>query len=145
MWLHFLYGIYGYAYYEGQDIVGVRIAEFLGNMDNANDIDCLASFVFCRRLEKIGDDKIQDIFSSRANDYVYSDWEYNDAMGQFNDCDRDMYILSIFVGEEKYSEIVRQFYRMVDSKLDDEDNTSYSTLYNFLKSYDKDIQVRLVY
>lgn len=62
MWLHFLYGVYGYAYYELQDIVGVRIAEFLGNTDNANDIDCLASFVFRCRLEKIGDDKIQDIF-----------------------------------------------------------------------------------
>lgn len=112
-------------------------------MDNANDIDSLASFVFHRRLEKIGDDKIQDIFSSRASDFVYSDWEY-DAMGQFNDCDRDVYILSIFVGEEKYSEIVRQFYRMVDLRLDDEDNISYSTLYDFLKGYDNDIQVRLV-
>lgn len=144
MWLHFLYGVYGYAYYEGQDIIGVRIAEFLGNMDNANDIDCLASFVFHRRLEKIGDDKIQDIFSSRASEYVYSDCEYNDIMGQFNSDDSDMYIFSIFVGEEEYSEIVRQFYRMVDLRLDDEDNTSYSTLYDFLKGYDKDLKVRLV-
>lgn len=63
-------------------------------------------------------------------------------MGQFNDCDRDMYILSIFVGKEEYSEIIRQFYHMVDSRLDDEDNISYSTLYNFLKSYDNNIQVR---
>lgn len=145
MWLHFLYGVYGYAYYEGQDIAGVRVAEFLGNMDNANDIDCLASFVFHSRLEKIGNDKIQDIFSQRASDYVYSDWEYDDAMGQFNDCDRNMYILSIFVGEEEYSEIIRQFYRMVGLRLDDENSISYSTLYDFLKGYDNDIRVRLVY
>lgn len=65
-------------------------------------------------------------------------------MGQFNSDDSDMYIFSIFVGEEKYSEIVRQFYRMVDLRLDDEDNTSYSTLYDFLKGYDKDLKVRLV-
>lgn len=144
MWLHFLYGVYGYAYYEGQDIVGVRVAEFLGNMDNANDIDCLASFVFHCRLEKIGNNKIQDIFSLRASEFVYNDYEYDDAMEQFNDCDRNMYILSIFVGEEQYAEIVRQFYRMVGLRLDDEDNISYSTLYDFLKSYDDDIQVRLV-
>lgn len=144
MWLHFLYGMYGLAYYEMETIVGVNIAEFLGNTENANDIDCLASFVFHHRLEKMGNNKIQEIFSSNASAVVYSDFEYDDAMTELNDGDRDLYILSIFVGEEQYSEIVRQFYCMVNSRLDEEDDISYSTLYNFLKSFDKDLKVRLV-
>lgn len=146
MVLYFLYGVYGLAYYEMENIEGITITEFLGNTENEDDIDYLASFIISSRLEKMGDDKIQYIFSEKASDCVYNDdYEYDEIMAQFNEGDKDIYLISVFVDEKQYSEIVRKFYHLTSSKLDDEDCISYNTLYRLLEEYGEDIHVRLVH
>lgn len=141
MVLHFLYGTYGYATYEIQTVYGLTIAEFLGNME-LDEIEDFAKSVFDNRLKSIGDDKIEYILSTRASDYATNDYEYEDLEYELSEGETDIYIISIAIDEKQYSEVVRKFYQMIDTSLDDEDIISYNSLVKFFQEYDKYLEIR---
>lgn len=142
MVLHFLYGIYGYATYETQSVYGLTIAEFLGDMELLDEAEDFAKSVFYNRLKSIGDDKIEYILSTRASDYATNDYEYEDLEYELSEGETDIYIISIAIDEKQYSEVIRKFYQMIGTSLNDEDMVSYNSLVKFFKEYDKYLEIR---
>ena len=141
MVLHFLYGTYGYATYEIQTVYGLTIAEFLGNME-LDEVEDFAKSVFYNRLKSIGDDKIAYILSTRASDYATNDYEYDDLECELSEGETNIYIISIAIDEKQYSEVIRKFYQMIDTSLDDDDMVYYDSLIKFLKEYNKYLDIR---
>ena len=137
MRLYFLYGTFGEAYYEIHHIQGVIITEFLGNLKEEKAKE-LALTVFKNRLEELGEDKIEHIFSCRADDYQTNDYEYEDLVEQFANRNEEIVLASIDIDEKQYSKVVRQFYKMIElSDKNDEDEFVYgSTFWNYLKKFD---------
>lgn len=142
MVLHFLYGTYGYTTYETQSVYGLTIAEFLGNMES-DEVEDFATSVFHNRLKSIGDDKIAYILSTRASDYATDDYEYEDLEYELSEGETDIYLISIAIDEEKqYSEVIRKFYQMIGTSLNDEDMVYYSSLVKFFQEYDKYLNIK---
>lgn len=142
MVLHFLYGTYGYATYKTQSVYGLTIAEFLGDMELLDEIEDFAKSVFYNRLKSIGDDKIEYILSNAASDYATDDYEYEDLEYELSEGETDIYIISIAIDEKQYSEVIRKFYQMIDTSLDDDDMVYYESLIKFLKEYNKYLDIR---
>ena len=142
MVLHFLYGTYGYATYETQSVYGLTIAEFLGDMELLDEVEDFAKSVFYNRLKSIGDDKIEYILSTRTSDYATNDYEYEDLEYKLSEGETNIYIISIAIDEKQYSEVVRKFYQMIGTSLNDEDMAYYNSLVKFLKGYDKYLEIR---
>lgn len=142
MVLHFLYGTYGYATYETQSVYGLTIAEFLGNMELIDEVEDSAKSVFYNRLKSIGDDKIEYILSTQASSYATNDYEYDDLECELSEGETNIYIISIAIDEKQYSEVIRKFYQMIDTSLDDDDMVYYDSLIKFLKEYDKHLEIR---
>lgn len=137
MRLYFLYGTLGEAHYEMHHIQGVIITEFLGNLEEEKAKE-LALTIFRNRLKELGEDKIEYIFSCRADDFQTNDYEYEDLVEQFANKDEEIALASIDIDEKQYSEVVRQFYKMIelsDNPNDDEFVYDF-TFWNYLKKFD---------
>ena len=142
MVLHFLYGTYGYATYETQSVYGLTIAEFLGDMELLDEAEDFAKSVFYNRLKSIGDDKIEYILSARVSDYATNDYEYEGLEYELSEGETDIYLISIAIDEKQYSEVIRKFYQMIDTSLDDDDMVYCDSPIKFLKEYDKCLEIR---
>lgn len=142
MVLHFLYGTYGYATYETQSVYGLTIAEFLGNMELLDEIEDFAKSVLYNRLKSIGDDKIAYILNNVASDYATNDYEYEDLEYELSEGETDIYLISIAIDEKQYSEVIRKFYQMIGTSLDDDDMVYYNSLVKFFQEYDKCLDIR---
>ncbi len=142
MVLHFLYGTYGYATYETQSVYGLTIAEFLGDIELLDEVEDFAKSVFYNRLKSIGDDKIAYILSNVASDYATNDYEYEDLEYELSEGETDIYLISIAIDEKQYSEVIRKFYQMIGTSLNDEDMVYYNSLVKFFQEYDKYLEIR---
>nr|DAO16663.1 MAG TPA: hypothetical protein [Caudoviricetes sp.] len=142
MVLHFLYGTYGYATYETQSVYGLTIAEFLGDIELSDEAEDFAKSVFYNRLKSIGDDKIAYILSNVASDYATDDYEYEDLEYELSEGETNIYLISIAIDEKQYSEVIRKFYQMIGTSLNDEDVISYNSLVKFFQEYDKCLDIK---
>ena len=142
MVLHFLYGTYGYATHETQSVYGLTIAEFLGDMELLDEVEDFAKSVFYNRLKSIGDDKIEYILSDVASSYATDDCEYDDLEYELSEGETNIYIISIAIDEKQYSEVIRRFYQMIGTSLNDEDMIYYSSLVKFFQEYDKYLDIK---
>lgn len=137
MRLYFLYGTLGQANYEAQHIQGAIITEFLGNLEEEKAKE-LALTIFKNRLEELGEDKIEEIFSYQADNYQTNDYEYEDLMEQFSNKEEEIVLASIDIDDKQYSETVRQFYKMIElsDKSEDDKFVYDSTFWYYLKKFD---------
>ena len=142
MVLHFLYGTYGYATDETQSVYGLTIAEFLGDIELLDEVENFAKSVFYNRLKSIGDDKIEYILGDVASGYATGDYEYDDLECELSEGETNIYIISIAIDEKQYSEVIRKFYQMIGTSLNDEDIISYNSLVKFFQEYDKCLDIK---
>nr|DAR67416.1 MAG TPA: hypothetical protein [Caudoviricetes sp.] len=122
----------------------MTIAEFLGDIELLDEAEDFAKSVFYNRLKSIGDDKIAYILSNVASGYATNDNEYEDLEYELSEGKTDIYLISIAIDEKQYSEVIRKFYQMIGTSLDDEDMVYYNSLVKFLKEYDKHLDIRYI-
>lgn len=111
------------------------IIEFLGNLEEEKAKE-LALTIFKNRLEELGEDKVEAIFSYQADNYQTNDYEYEDLMEQFSNKEEEIVLASIDIDDKQYSETVRQFYKMIElsDKSENDEFVYDSTFWYYLKS-----------
>lgn len=109
-----------------------------------DEIEDFAKSVFYNRLKSIGDDKIEYILSTQVTNYATNDYEYDDLECELSEGETDIYIISIAIDEKQYSEVIRKFYQMIGTSLNDEDIVCYGSLVKFFQEYGKYLNIKYI-